>query len=77
MFLKNLETGVLIYMTWSFLLWQACLKKTKVKLELLTDYHILLMIWEGIRGGMCQQIGMLKQVINTWKIMIKVLSHHI
>ena len=36
------------------LAWQACLKKTDVKLELLTDYKMLLMIEEGIRGGMCQ-----------------------
>ena len=36
------------------LAWKACLKKAEVKLELLTDYRILLMIEEGIRGGMCQ-----------------------
>ena len=36
------------------LAWQACLKETDVKLELLTDYQMLLMIEEGIRGGMCQ-----------------------
>ena len=36
------------------LAWQACLKKTEVKLNILTDYHMLLMIEEGIRGGMCQ-----------------------
>ena len=30
--------------------WQACLKKTEVKLELLTDIHMLLMIEEGISG---------------------------
>ena len=36
------------------LAWQARVKKTEVKLELLTDYHMLLMIEEGIRGGMCQ-----------------------
>ena len=34
--------------------WQACLKKTKVKLELLTDPNMLLMFEEGTRGGMCQ-----------------------
>ena len=34
--------------------WQAYLKETEVKLELLTDYQMLLMIEEGIRGGMCQ-----------------------
>ena len=36
------------------LAWQACLKKTSVKLELLTDYQMLLMVEAGIRGGMCQ-----------------------
>ena len=34
--------------------WQACLKKTEVRLELLADYQMLLMIEEGIRGGICQ-----------------------
>ena len=38
------------------LAWQACLKNTDVKLELLTDYQMLLMIEEGIRGGMCQSV---------------------
>ena len=38
------------------LAWQACLKKTNVKLELLTDYYMLLMIEEGIRGGICYSI---------------------
>ena len=36
------------------LAWQACLKKTEAKLELLTDYQMLLMVEEGIRRGMCQ-----------------------
>ena len=36
------------------LVWQACLKKTEVKLELITDHDMLLMIEKGIRGGMCQ-----------------------
>ena len=33
------------------LAWQACLKKTSIKLELLSDYDMLLMVQEGIRGG--------------------------
>ena len=33
-----------------------CLKKTSIKLELLTDYDILLMVVEGIRGGICHSI---------------------
>ena len=36
------------------LAWQACLKKTEVKLELLTDYDMILMIQKRIRGGICQ-----------------------
>ena len=35
------------------LAWQACLKKTEVKLELLTDFDMLLMVENGIRGGIC------------------------
>ena len=31
------------------LAWQACLKKTEIKLEILTDVDILLMVEEGIR----------------------------
>ena len=36
------------------LAWKACLKKTGVKLELLTNYDMILMIEEGIRGDICQ-----------------------
>ena len=38
------------------LTWQACLKKTDVKLELLTDVDMLLMVEKGIRGGICHVI---------------------
>ena len=38
------------------LVWQVCLKKTGVNLELLTDIDMLLMVEEGIRGGICQAI---------------------
>ena len=38
------------------LAWQACLKKTNVKLELLTDYDMLLTVEEEIRGGICHAI---------------------
>ena len=36
------------------LAWQACLKKTGVKLELITDYDMILMIEKSVRGGICQ-----------------------
>ena len=38
------------------LAWQACLKKTGVKLELLTDPDMLLMFEHGIRGGITQAV---------------------
>ena len=38
------------------LAWQAYLKKTCVKLELLTDPDILLMFEHGIRGGITQAV---------------------
>ena len=65
MFLKILETFVLKYMyeldpahflSAPGLAWQACLKKTEVKLELLTDVDMLLMVEKGIRGGICHAI---------------------
>ena len=38
------------------LAWQAALKKTKSKLDLLTDIYMLLMAEKGIRGGICHSI---------------------
>ena len=38
------------------LAWQTTLKKTKVKLDLLTDIDMLLMVEKGIRGGICHSI---------------------
>ena len=35
---------------------QAALKKTKIKLDLLTDIDILLVVEKGIRGGICHSI---------------------
>ena len=35
------------------LAWQAALKQTKVKLDLLTDIDMLIMVEKGIRGGIC------------------------
>ena len=38
------------------LAWQACLKKSEVKLELLTENDTLLMVEKGFRGGICHAI---------------------
>ena len=39
------------------LTWLACLKKTGIKLELLTDINMLLMIEDGVRGGTTHAIN--------------------
>ena len=38
------------------LAWKACLKKTRIRLELLLDLDMLLMFKRGIRGGITQSI---------------------
>ena len=45
------------------LAWQAAFKKTKVKLELLTDIDMLLMFEKGVRGGNVL-IDMQKLIMN-------------
>ena len=38
------------------LAWKACLKRTGIRLELLTDPDMLLMFEQGIRGGITQAV---------------------
>ena len=49
--IKNYKLDPAHYYTAPSLSWDACLKMTGVKLELLTDVDMLLMLEKGIRGG--------------------------
>ena len=48
------------------LAWQACLRSTKVELELLTDIDMLLMAEKGTRGGICQAIHRYAKAKNKY-----------
>ena len=54
--LENYELDPAHFISLPGLAWQACLKKTNVELELLTDYDMLLMVEEGIRGEICHAV---------------------
>ena len=48
------------------LAWQAWLKKTKVKLELLTDVDMLFMVEKGIRGRICHTMHRYAKANNKY-----------
>ena len=56
MWIREYELDPPHFLSLPGLAWQACLKKTNIELELLTDYDMLLMVEEGIRGGICHSI---------------------
>ena len=49
--LDNYRLDPIFYYTAPGLAWDACLKITKIELELLHDYEMLMMVEKGIRGG--------------------------
>ena len=64
--LKVYELDPAHFLSLPGLAWQACLKKNNVKLELLTDYDMLLMVEEGIRGGICHSIQRYAKANNKY-----------
>ena len=48
------------------LAWQGCLKKTRVKLELLTDTDMFLIVEKGIRGGIFHSIHKYAKANNKY-----------
>ena len=73
MFLTTLEKCLKIYeldpvkfISASGLAWKAALKKTEVKLELLTDVDMLLMVEKGIRDEICHAIHRYAKASNKY-----------
>ena len=59
------------------LVWQACLKRTEKRLELLTNIDMLLTVKKGIRGGICHLIHRYAKANNEYmKNYDKTLNHH-
>ena len=66
MCLKEYELDPAHFLSLPELSWQACLKKTNIELELLTDYDMLLMVEKGIRGGICHSIQRCAKANNRY-----------
>ena len=66
MYLKIYELDPVNFLSAPGLVWQAALKKTEVKLELLTDIRMLLMGEKGIRGGICHAIHQYAKANNKY-----------
>ena len=54
--IKTYELDPAHFISLPGLAWQAYLKRAGVELALLTDYDMLLMIEEGLRGGICHAV---------------------
>ena len=48
------------------LVWRAYFKKTGIRLDLLTNIHMLLMVEKGIRGAICHPIHRHAKVNNKY-----------
>ena len=55
-----------IFLSDSGLVWQTCLKKTRIKLELLTVINILLLVEKGNGGGVCHAIHRYVEANNKY-----------
>ena len=66
---KHIETDKLdpaYFLTTPGLSWEACLKKTGAKLELLTDENKFLTYEEGIRGVICNKVHSYAEANNKY-----------
>ena len=66
MCIKVYELDPAYFVSLPELAWQACLKKTNIELELLTDYDMLLMVEEGIRDEIFHSIHRYAKANNKY-----------
>ena len=66
MCIKEYELDPAHFLLLPGLAWQACFKKTNIELELFTDYDMLLMVEEGIRGGICHSVHRYAKANNKY-----------
>ena len=65
MCIKEYELDPAHFLSLPGLAWQACLKKTSIELEF-TDYDMLQMVEEGIRGGICHSVHQYAKANNKY-----------
>ena len=66
MCLEMCELDPAKYLSGPGLAWPAALKRAKVKLDLLTNIDMLLMVREGVRGGICHSIYQYAKANNIY-----------
>ena len=68
MCIKIYELDPVHFLSASGLAWEACLKKTEVELELITNIDVLLMIKKGIRDGISHTLHRYAKANNKYMI---------
>ena len=66
MFLEIYKLDPVKFLSLPGLAWKASLKKTEVKLKILTDIDMLLMVEKGIRGGVSHVIHQYAKANNKY-----------
>ena len=69
--LKNYGLDPAHFYTAPGLAWKACLKKTRIRLELLLDPDMLLMFERGIRGGITQSVNRWAKANNSYGFRVR------
>ena len=77
MYIKTYELKPVRFLIAQRFSWQTMLKKTKVKLELLTDIDMLLIKEIGIRSGICHAIYRYGEANNKYMKNYEKKNHHI